>query len=156
MIVRIKKSGLSEDHGGTLVEFTLVCFLLVMLIFGVVEICRMALVYTDVSNAAAEGVRYAVVHGEAQTSASQVQTVVKNYLATAPLTTASATVNACYASDTSTCTGTCSGRSSGPNSSNAPIGSYVTVCVTYPYDPFITYFPLSVNLGSQSQGVILY
>lgn len=147
---------LKDTRGSTLVEFSLVAFMLLMVIFGVVEISRMILVYTDVANAAAEGARYAIVHGEAQTNASQVQTVVKNYLAAAPLTTSNATVNACYASDSTTCTGPCSAMSAGPNSSNAPIGSYVSVCVTYPYDPFTTYFPLNVTLSSTSEGVIVY
>jgi hypothetical protein len=115
----------------------------------------MALVYNDISNGAAEGVRYAVVHGRAQTNATQVQTVVRNYLASAPMTPASATVNACYANSSATCTSdSCADRTTGL--SNAPVGAYVTVCVTYTYDPFTTYFPLGVSLGSQSQGVILY
>jgi Flp pilus assembly protein TadG len=146
---------LREERGSSLIEFALVCFLLVMVLLGVFEISRMVLVYNDVTNAAAEGVRYAAVHGRSQTSASQVQTVVRSYLGSAPMTSSNATVNACFASAYNTCTANaCSSRTAGLTS--APIGSYVTVCVIYQYDPFTTYFPLSVNLGSQSQGVVLY
>jgi Flp pilus assembly protein TadG len=156
MILRIRRFRIHEERGSVLVEFALVCLLLTMLLVGVIDICRMILVYNDVSNGVAEGVRYAAVHGRAQTNASQVQTVVRNYLASAPMTPANATVNACFASSTNTCTGTCASRTTGPNAASAPIGSYVTVCVAYTYDPFSTYFPLGVGMGSQSQGVILY
>ena len=155
MIPSFRNGRARKERGSSLLEFALVCFLLVMVLLGVFEISRMVLVYNDVSNAVAEGVRYAAVHGRTQTSASQVQTTVRNYLGSAPMTPSNATVNACFASAYNTCTATaCASRTNGLT--NAPIGSYVTVCVIYLYDPFTRYFPLAVNLGAQSQGVVLY
>lgn len=128
---------LRSESGQGLVEFTISAFVLVMLMIGVVEVGRLVLVYTTISNAARAGARYAIVHGaNSPATASQVQSTVTGYLAAAPMTTGNATV---------TVTG-----------AGGAIGSTVTVTVTYPYDPFSAYFPLSVNLGSTSQGVITF
>lgn len=137
MRVRSRLKWLGDSRGQTLVEFSLTVFMLVMVLLGVVEIGRMVLVYTTIANAAKAGVRYAEVHGaDSAVSASQVQTVVQNYLSAAPLSSASATIT-----------------SSGVGGA---IGSTVSVTVTYPYDPLTSYFPLSVTLGSSSQGVITF
>jgi Flp pilus assembly protein TadG len=135
--VRSRLKWLGESRGQTLVEFSFTVFMLVMVLLGVVEIGRMVLVYTTIANAAKAGVRYAEVHGaDSAVSASQVQTVVQNYLSAAPLSSASATIT-----------------SSGVGGA---IGSPVSVTVTYPYDPLTSYFPLTVTLGSSSQGVITF
>ena len=44
-------------RGQTLVEFSLVAFLCMILLLSIVEISRMALVYTTVANAARAGAR---------------------------------------------------------------------------------------------------
>ena len=136
--------------GQTLVEFSLVTLMTVIMLLAIVEISRMVLVYTTVANAARVGARYAVVHGSDRTGSgingpsgpgnnpSQVVTLIKN-VATAGLLQASnlqITVN--Y-----------------PGGSNAP-GQLLSVTVIYPYDPFTSYFPLRVRLGSVSQGIILF
>jgi Flp pilus assembly protein TadG len=124
-------------RGQSLVEFSICVFLMVMLMLGVVEIGRMVLVYTTCANAAKAGVRYAEVHGvDSAASTTDVQTVVQNYLSAAPLTATNATI-------------TSSGL-------GGAIGTMVTVTVVYPYDPLSTYFPLSVSVGSTSQGVITF
>ena len=108
----------------------------------------MLIVYTAIANAASAGTRYAIVHGSSRSgsgvdgasgpgSYTQVQTVVRNYAAASPLDSTRLTINVTY-----------------PDSSNNP-GNRVRVAVIYPYDPFTwTALPLSVNLSSQSQGVI--
>lgn len=100
----------------------------------------MVLVYTTIANAARIGTRYAIVHGsEAGTgaaTASDVQTVVTNYLSTAPMNTGAALISVTGA--------------------GGAIGSTVTVTVNYKYDPFVSFFPLSVYLASTSQGVISF
>ena len=122
----------------------MVAFLLVMLLMGVVEMCRMVLVYTDVAQAARAGVRFAIVHGSDNPSTtSDIQTVVKNFLSSAPADTANAGLSI---SVTYPDTGSC----------NTP-GCRVQVTVTYPYDPFVSYFPISgINLKSTSEGVITF
>jgi Flp pilus assembly protein TadG len=134
---RLRIPWLGDSRGQSLVEFSICVFLMVMLMLGVVEIGRMVLVYTTLANAAKAGVRYAEVHGaDSAVTSTAVQTVVQNYLSAAPMTATNATIT-----------------SSGVGGA---VGTMITVSVTYPYDPLSTYFPLSVTLGSSSQGVITF
>jgi Flp pilus assembly protein TadG len=133
------------------VEFSLVTFMVCMLVMGVVEMGRMILVYTTVANAARAGARYAIVHGSSRaagagsTNASgpsnnpaQVLKVITNFAGAGMLTTSRLVITVAY-----------------PGSSNAP-GQLVSVTVKYPYDPLTTWLPLRVNLGSTTQGVIAF
>lgn len=138
-------------RGQSLVEFSLVAFLTVIMLLFVVEMGRMLLVYTTVANAARAGLRYAVVHGSTRAvgttldSASgpgnnpaQVLTVISNFASAGLLTTSLLVVNVTY-----------------PGASNAP-GQYVNVSVVYPYNPLTAYFPKTLRLGSAAQGVIVF
>ena len=150
-------TGIATDNSGggrsgqTLVEFSLVAFLTGITLLFVVEMGRMLLVYAAIANAAREGVRYAIVHGSSRTTGSaqnnasgpssnpaQVVTVVDNFAGVAPLTTSRLVISVTY-----------------PGASNAP-GQAVNVSVVYPYDPFVTYFPSTLRLGSSSRGIILF
>jgi len=144
-------SGLAGRRGQTLVEFSVVAVLTVIMLLFVVEIGRMLLVYTTVANAARAGVRYAVVHGSTRTAGStvdsaagpgadptQVVTVVKNFASGGLLTTSLLVVHVTY-----------------PGASNAP-GQFVTITAVYPYNPLTTYFSKTLRLGSSSQGVIVF
>ncbi len=137
-------------RGQTLVEFSLVAFLCMVLLLSVVEISRMALVYTTVANAARAGARYSIVHGGTRVGSGvdgpsgpaqnpdQVVTVIKNFASGGLLIPSNLIITVNY-----------------PGASNAP-GQQVSVTVIYPYDPLTTYFPLRVRLGSVSQGVIAF
>jgi hypothetical protein len=57
----------SPKRGATLIEFALVAFLLMMVIFAGFEFNRMILVYTTLASASRAGVRYAIVHGNDRT-----------------------------------------------------------------------------------------
>jgi Flp pilus assembly protein TadG len=137
--------------GQSLVEFSLTAFLISVTMLFVLEVGRMLLVYTAIADAAREGVRYAIVHGSSRATGSgqsnasgpsanpaQVVTVIDDFAGTGPLTISRLVISVTY-----------------PGSSNAP-GQAVNVSVVYPYDPFITYFPATLRLGSASQGVIQY
>jgi len=137
--------------GQSLVEFSLTAFLISLTMLFVLEIGRMLLVYTAIANAAREGVRYATVHGSSRATGSgqsnasgpssnpaQVVTVIDNFAGTGPLRTSRLVISVTY-----------------PGSSNAP-GQAVNVSVVYPYDPFVTYFPATLRLGSASRGIIQY
>jgi TadE-like protein len=150
MTLRRSRDRRSRDRGQTLVEFSLVAFMCVILLLSIVELSRMALVYTTVANAARAGARYAIVHGGTRTGSGvdgpsgpagnppQVVTVVKNFASAGLLSTSNLIITIAY-----------------PGASNAP-GQPVSVAVIYPYDPLTTYFPLRVRLGSVSQGVIAF
>ena len=151
-MIRSLQRWASQEDGQNLVEFALSGFLLVMLLLSVVEISRLVVVYTTVANAARTGARYAIVHGsDSLASAADVQTVVKNFLSAAPMNTAAAglTINVTCSSDGTTF-GACT-------TTNAKPGSFVSVSVSYPYDPFVRYFPWgTINLASATQEVITF
>jgi Flp pilus assembly protein TadG len=127
------------NRGSTLVEFSLIALLLIMIIFTMFEMDRMVLVMTALADSTRAGMRYAIVHGSDNTvTAAQIKTVITNYASTGIINTARLNV------PTLTYT---------PN--NSP-GSKVDITVTYVYDPFTSYFPLSVTLSSTSQGIITY
>jgi Flp pilus assembly protein TadG len=138
------------DLGSTLVEFSLIAFMFIIVLAGVVEMGRMVLVYTTVANAARAGARYAIVHGVNQTvsasgpgspcTCTQIQTVVKNFASAGLVNISLLVVTVNY-----------------PNGNNNA-GSPVTVSVSYPYDPLVSYFTSLLNdrLSSTSEGVITY
>lgn len=142
---------LNREEGGSLLEIPLMSVVFIIILLSVVEMGRMVLVYTTVANAARTGVRYAIVHGSDRTgtgvngpsssgSTTQVQTVVKNFASGGLLTTSNLTINVTY-----------------PDGTNTP-GSRVSVQVTYPYDPLVSYFKTLLNdtVGSTSEGGIAF
>ena len=143
----------SSRRGSSLVEFALVLFQLVLVIFAALEFARMVLVFTNVANATRVGVRYAIVHGSKRTgtgadgpaSAADVCRVVNDYAKSGLLDTRRLA-----------CGATSGGRVrvTWPDGVNDP-GSRVVVTVVYPYDPF-TVLPLNVPLGTTTEGVITF
>jgi Flp pilus assembly protein TadG len=145
------RSGPAGRRGQTLVEFSVVAVLTVIMLLFVVEMGRMLLVYTTVANAARAGVRYAIVHGSTRLAGAtvdnasgpgadptQVVTVVKNFASGGLLTGSRLVVHVTY-----------------PGASNAP-GQSVNITVVYPYDPLTTYFSKTLRLGSATQGIIVF
>ncbi|HVJ07455.1 MAG TPA: TadE/TadG family type IV pilus assembly protein [Acidisarcina sp.] len=149
--MRTRAGRLKMDQGSSLIEFSLVALMFVVVLLSIVEMGRMVLVYTTVANAARAGARYAIVHGGERTgsgvngpsgpgSTTQVETVVKNFASAGLLDTSRLTITVSY-----------------PDSTNTA-GSSVTVKVTYPYDPLVSFFNtmLSTTMGSISKGIITF
>jgi Flp pilus assembly protein TadG len=133
--------------GQALVEFALSAVVTVTLILAVVEFGRMVLAYTTLNSAARIGVRYAMVHGsDNSVTATSIQSVVNNFLNAAAIDTGSATVTVSYPGYTALA---CAVGQTKP-------GCPVKIRVTYPYQTMFTYFPISVTLGTQSEGVITF
>lgn len=139
-----------RERGAILVELAFVGLILTMTIFTVIEIYRMVLVHTTVTHAADAGLRYAIVHGSKRTGTgvdgpsgpsnnpTQVLNVIQYYTSAASLDPNKLTTSVTY-----------------PDSGNDP-GNHVRVRVAYAYDPFTAYFPLSINLSGEGQGIITY
>jgi Flp pilus assembly protein TadG len=140
-----------SDRGSSLVEFSLITFMFVIVLLGMIEMGRMVLVYTTLANATRAGARYAIVHGGERTGSGvsgpsgpgnvvQVQTVVQNFASAGLLDTSKLTINVSYPS--------------GVNTAGYP----VSVTTTYTYDPLVTYFSsfLNATMGSTSEGVITF
>lgn len=139
------------NRGQTLIEFCLSVLMLVMLLIGVVEISRMVVVYTTVANAVKTGTRYAIVNGSDASSPSgpsaddaTVIGIVKNFASAGGLNTANLTVHVNYYSV------------GGVTPACNNVGCWVQVTASYPYDPLTSYFPISTNLGSTSEGAITF
>jgi Flp pilus assembly protein TadG len=139
------RAGLHDCRGQALVEFALCIVLLLAVIFAVVEFGRMMLCYTTIANGARIGARYAIVHGsDSAVTTSQIQTAVQDFLQAGTVGASTITVN--YP-----------GHVNGTNSGCTTPGCLVSVTVSYPYDPLLSYFPLgSINLTSSSEGVITW
>ena len=147
MIIPPRKT--ANRRGTTLVEFALVSFLLMLVIFAAFEFSRIIVVYTTVANSARIGVRYAIVHGSTSTASgvngpsgpganpANVVNVVRDYAGVGLLNLNQLTVTVTY-----------------PDASNVP-GSRVTVTTRYAYDPWVV-LPLNVPLGTTTQGVITF
>lgn len=150
------RRGRGNERGAVQVEFAFMAVTLFLLIFGVVELERMLLVYTTLSNATKAAVRYAIVHGSdrvgtgftgpsADGSHANVDSVVTDLASAGTLKASNITVNVTYTA--------CTPAAQCPFS-NSP-GSTVSVEAIYPYDPFFV-LPFTVNLRSVSQGIITF
>jgi len=148
-IAPVAKRRITGSRGTSLIEFSLCALLLIMVLMAVVEMGRLVLFYTTVTNATRGAARYAIVHGSNRTGSGvtgpsgpganppQVVLVARN-LATI-LNESALTVTVSY-----------------PNGNNN-VGSLVNVTVSYPYDPLLGYFPLGpIQIRNSSQGVIVF
>jgi hypothetical protein len=72
MLIRgtARRAGKTRSSGQAMVEFALVAPMLFLLILGAIEAGRFVFYYEALNNAAREGARYAIVHGENSTSPS--------------------------------------------------------------------------------------
>jgi Flp pilus assembly protein TadG len=154
-------------RGQALVEFAIGTLVLLMLVFGVIEIARIFLVYTTITDAARQGVRYAITHGtppagptttgtatntDVGNMQTAVQTVVKSFLApgTVNINAGGLTVTTTFPNKS------CAGATSGSLCSGTTPGNLVQVTVSYPYDLLISYYPINVTLAGTSEGVITW
>jgi Flp pilus assembly protein TadG len=149
MRIRDRRSRFSRSRlarrGGTLIEFTLMAFLLMLVLFTGIELDRMLFVYTNLADAAKAGTRYAIVRGGDRTSGastaadpSPVVNIVKSYVT--GVDPSNLTVTVTY-----------------PDSNSNALDKHVNVLVQYNYDPWAAFGLLSgVTLSASSQGVIVY
>lgn len=120
------------DAGSMLIEFSLSVWTLFLMTFLIFEFCMAIYTYSVLSNAAREGVRYAIVHGTdnsacsgpssgcADTGGSNVTAVVNSYASISFHDTSGMTVTPSWPDGTST-----------PN-------SRVAITISYPYAPYMT------------------
>jgi Flp pilus assembly protein TadG len=128
-------------RGATLVEFAIVAFVMLVVLFGLLEFCRMGLVYTSLANAARVGARYAITHGSDRTSGVASSSSICG--TSGVLTAMAGMVN--------TANLNCSFTGLGGGA-----GTTVQVKVTYAYDPWFNITPFNVTLSAVSEGVITY
>lgn len=138
------------ERGTGMVEFCLICVMLLLLIAGILEFGRALYTYHTVSNAARLGSRWAMLRGSACTapldhcnaSSSDARTYVRSQVV-ALIDTSQLSVDATWP-------GNGAGCSSG---SNAP-GCPVHVVVQYPFTFAIPMAGTGLNIASSSEMVI--
>jgi Flp pilus assembly protein TadG len=144
-------SGRPRRAGSSSIEFTLIALTLIMLVFTIIEIDRIMLVTGAIADSTRAGMRYAIVHGaDDLATTDDIKTVIGNFAQTGILDPAQLAITITY-SACSTDPG--DGCSVSPYTSP---GAVVDIKTTYPYNPFTAYFPLSVNIGSTSEGIIVF
>jgi Flp pilus assembly protein TadG len=151
---RIPKRLIDESGSGTL-EFALSAVILFMTMLGIMEISLALYTNHMISEAAREGTRYAMVHGNkcvvsgasCTATAAQIQSYVQNlgYPGILPQNMTVTTTYSAYPAG-NTCT---------PNANCANPGNLVKVSVAYSFPLTIPFVPSSLlNLGSSSSMVI--
>ena len=115
VLEKLCRSCRKNRRGAAVVEFAIVAPIFFLLIFGMIEFGRVVMVQQLLTNASREGARLGVLN---DTTTSQVQTRVINYLAGANITVVTSNVNVVYASDSSSPGG----------------GESVTVTVSVPFN----------------------
>lgn len=148
------KANWSSRRGSSIVEFAIVGFVLLLVVFGMFEFCRMALVYANLANASRVAVRYAITHGVDRTGAcaSGAGCGSGDGAAAASDICGAAGVLTSFAKgplDTSKLACTYSGL-------GGAVGTAVRVNVSYAYDPWFNIVPYKVTLSSTSSGIITY
>ena len=140
---RRSRTGRSARRGSSIVEFALLAFTLLVVLFTGIELDRMVFVYLNLADAAKAGTRYAIVRGNTRPSGASspadstpVSDIVKYYATGVAPSRLTVAVN--YL-----------------DGNNRP-GSRVQVLVSYPYDPWIRLPFLGVTLRANSQGRIVY
>jgi Flp pilus assembly protein TadG len=120
-----------KREGAVLVEMAAVVAVLMLLLFGIFEYCRIVFVRQVVVNAAREGARYAVVNTLDTTVVSDTQAYVKTRMS--GLDKQAKTYDCqVYLSDAG-------GNNIGP-AANAGFGQYIAVQVDYDYTPVLPSF----------------
>ena len=122
----------TRSRGQTLAEFAVTALVFLMLIFGIMEMGLAINAYNDMSSAAREAARYAMVHSPTSanspsTSAphGDIQGVAVNYAPFLSTSDVSATFT-CEA--TSTCTGP-----HGKSTATPPSQNYAVITITHSY-----------------------
>ena len=138
-------ANLRPRRGQALMEFAIGLMVLLMLVFGIVDLGRAVFAYNTISHCAREGTRYAVVHGSESTlpigpqaNNAQLESWVRRYAL--GLDASRLTVTSNWVDPTGVVT-------------NGP-GATVTVNVRYNFQPATLFF-VPLPLQSRSSGVIV-
>jgi len=122
-----------RQRGQSLLETAVTMVVIFTLVFWIIELGYVTYTYSILADAANEGVRYSIVHSGGDPTGTQ--TVVKNFVATAPQNVSNSIVVAVSAPD---------GDYTPPNR--------VRVTVTYTYVPFLSSFITQSTMKTYAEG----
>ena len=127
MASRYSRTKHSQRRGASVVEFALVAPVFFLVVLGMIEFGRMAMVQQVITNSAREGARIGVLDGA---TVAKVKTKVDDYLASASISGASVAVS--------------------PNPpESAGYGESVTVTVSVPFNQ-VSWLPAPFFIGGQT------
>jgi Flp pilus assembly protein TadG len=152
MMLRLKNR---RERGQSTVEFALTVIIVIVLLFGAIELTIMIYTYNILADAAKEGVRYAIVHGTGvgtancsgpggggvsctDTTGTNIQTVVGNYTRLSFHDSAAMVVTPTF-----------------PDASSAAPGR-VRVTVSYVYQPFLRLGWPTMTVNAAAEGRIVF
>jgi Flp pilus assembly protein TadG len=143
----VRRGASRSRRGQSMVEFALVAPIFFLLLFGIIEAGRFMYHYEILNNAAREGIRYAIIHGENSSDPTGPPTDatgadIKQAISDAALGLVGAgdlvIPDPVY---------------SGPNGATNKRGSNVELSVSYTYSPLLPLFP-NVTISTEASGVI--
>jgi len=152
--MNVTRRARAGERGQAAVEFALTIVLVFFILVAVMELLMFVHTYNALADSAKEGVRYAIVHGNDNTSPSGPACpcaaidgaagtgVVKTFAQFAFHDTSAMTVNVTY-----------------PDTTNPPANqppNRVRVVVSYPYQPFFGLSWPSVTVYAAAEGRIMY
>jgi Flp pilus assembly protein TadG len=136
-------------RGAALIEFAIVAFVLLFLMFAGLEMDRMLFVYTNLGDATKAGIRYAITHGNNRVGGVQgpgnttdIENVIKNYVTGIDKSTLTIAI-------------TYTDKTTPSNGISNEVADEVRAVVSYPYTPWVV-MPFNVTLRSTSAGRIVY
>ncbi len=153
----MRKQALHRRRGAIQIEFILTIFIVLFVVWGLIEICMLVYTMAVLGDAAKEGVRYAIVHGvnnsncsgpvdptrvapnctSPDTAGANVVAVVRDYGRYSLHDTSTMPVTVTY-----------------PDSNNSPL-SRVQVSVTYSYIPWLPMPWTNPTLTTYAEGRIV-
>jgi Flp pilus assembly protein TadG len=145
-----------SEAGQALIEFALIAVFLILLIVGFLELVLMVHTYSVLADSAKEGVRYAIVHGAANTGGCGPASCAA--ITGAPGTGVVKTYAQYSLHDTTPMTVTVDYNPGGNNGATACNKSpcLVRVTVSYPYKPFFGLGWPNINVYAAAQGRIIF
>jgi len=143
---RARSAPTGRERGQAVIEFALSAGFLVILTVSMLELTMFVYNYTVLTDAAKEGVRYAVVHGSSGSNPSgpgaseEVTSTIRAFLAASvhDVSTTSVDVDVEY-----------------PDGTNDP-GNRVRVSVSYPYNPLFLVNWATMTISANSVGRIQF
>jgi len=149
--IRRSRPRVLSEQGSSLVEMALTMIILLMILFGLIEMCLALYTYHFVSDAAREGSRYAIVHGSScQVSGvsctatnTQIQSYVEN-LGFPGINPANMTVTTTWSASPGGAVCACKGP-----------GDLVTVTVSYNFPLAIPFVPANILAMSSTSSMVI-
>ena len=142
---------LGRQDGQATLEMIVSLMVVITLVFGLFEVCMLTYTCSVLNNAAAEGVRYAIVHGTSSSNCSGPNSVCPDQSPYSNVKSAVTTAASASLHDLTAMTVTVT-----YSAGTAAVGNPVRVTVLYTYIPYLNFPGLHDTVTFSSQGQIVF